>query len=165
MSFLGCVLGGIILYLLLKLFAVLLLLFIERTIITEAQRSGVTSGLNSHRELNQIRFLSIQSHSFHYVIHTSSIIPILTLMALLDSVSSQFVLFYYFIGCTRSQLWHLGSQNLLQLMNPQEPHVGSSSLTRDRTQAHCKKCRGLATGPSGKSKVSCLRMGTRSSSG
>ena len=47
--------------------------------------------------MNQIRFLSIQSHSFHYVIHTSSIIPILTLMALWGSVSSQFVLFYYFI--------------------------------------------------------------------
>ena len=39
MSFLVGVLGGIILYLILELFAVLLLLFIERTIITEAQRS------------------------------------------------------------------------------------------------------------------------------
>ena len=47
---------------------------------------------------------STQSQSFHCVIHISSIIPILTLMALLGSVSSQLVLVYFIIlfGCTRS---------------------------------------------------------------
>ena len=54
-------------------------------------------------------------------------------------------IFIYLFGCTRSQL----------------PPVGSSSLTKDRTQAPCIGSALLATGPPGKSPEPSTSQGSR----